>query len=429
MSKLHILYLSTRPLPLERAAELAAARDEGAGIVIVAPDGAPYRDPRFAHLIDHVIEAPIHQHDQTLTIIDDFIAAHGLDIRGVVAWTDLEVELAARVGAMRGLPASTRQAAQNVRNKANTRRLLDQLPGANPGYAIITDEDGLARALERVGVPCLLKPAGASGGRGIHELTTLQGAVDEFRAFVAYCNPGRSPIFEHFADDILVEERLQGTEHSVAGMVAGGAISIFAITDKRVDRALPLTYQTTTPSALPAPVQEQITDMARRAVALAGIDHCGFHVDIMVTRDGPRVLEIGGRLGGDCINSHLIPLSVPGLAPYRAIVRVALGHPVPNSNLQPRRRACMRLLLPPHPGRIERIHGMDAVRAHANVHEALQVRGPGDLVVLPRDQFDTFAIGCFIATCDLDQDIDAIADQIASLVHIEVTPLAARDAS
>ena len=46
-------------------------------------------------------------------------------------------------------------------------------------------------------------------------------------------DPARDSIFTGHKDDLIVEEFLQGSEHSVEGIVQGGALTVFSVTDKR----------------------------------------------------------------------------------------------------------------------------------------------------------------------------------------------------
>ena len=45
---------------------------------------------------------------------------------------------------------------------------------------------------------------------------------------------------------------------------------------------------------------------------------------INVTKDGPKIVELGARLGGDCITTHLVPLST-GVDMVESSIQIALG--------------------------------------------------------------------------------------------------------
>jgi hypothetical protein len=150
-----------------------------------------------------------------------------------------------------------------------------------------------------------------------------------------------------------------------------------------------------------------------------------FHIDLMVTAEGPKILEIGGRLGGECINSHLIPLSRPSINPYQLLLQVVQGiNPFTKENYisDVTNRSALRILLPPGTGRILRLDGLDQVRQHPNVKDFLQLRSLGDEVVLPSVKFYGYELGHVIAQCAIEDDMEAILEEIASLVTVEVGP-------
>lgn len=416
-----LLYLNTRGVPLERDAEIQAAQDAGLDIILAAPSAEPYRK----YNLKYFLEAPVTQHAEARRIILDYIQETGVNITGIVAWSEHQVELIAQLGADLGLPATTTEAANNVRSKANTRRVLEQLEGVNPRYAVVRDEASFKAALDLVGVPCLLKPAGSSGGRGIFKIYEYDKALSIFQKAKEYCNPQRDDVYSYFHHEFVLEQILTGSEHSVSGMVVDGQIVVFAITDKQIDLSIPIQYQNITPSDLPQGMQNQIIQMARAAVRLTGINWCGFHIDLMITSEGPKVLEIGGRLGGECINSHLIPLSKPMINPYQMLLKVVQGiNPFNKDNyvFDATNRAGMRTFLPSGPGRILDIQGLDRVRLHPNTREFVQLRYPGDQVFLPSVQFYGYELGHVIVQCNIEESVEDLLENMASWVVAKIEP-------
>jgi hypothetical protein len=424
MTKDFVLYLSTRSLVLERHAELQAARDLGLGLVVAGPQPSLYQD----QAIDHFITTPTHDFAEAQRRIIGYLRQHDLQPRGIVAWTDMEVELVALLGEALQLPLTSKAAAGNVRNKVASRRLLDRFSSFNPRYAVLGSGDELdEETLRRVGVPALLKPSGASGGRGIFEITSHERAPETFRAFRAHCTPTRDLIYTFFADKHLLEQKVVGSEHSVSGLVARGQVSIFAITDKRVDPDVPLNYQTVLPSTLAPQDQQRIADVARAAVEAHGITECGFHVDMMLTDAGPKVLEVGGRFGGECINSHLIPIATGGtVKPYERLLglfRTGAGAPARQDlRADAVRRTAFRHILPPGPGRITRLDGLEELAHHPNVRELHQAYRVGDTVALPHVRSFSYTPAYLVVETHLEDNIDALVDSLVARVHIEVQP-------
>lgn len=417
----HLLYLDSRELPSERQAELRAAIDQGYRIVMATPTPQAYR----GYALAHVINANVGNYDEAEAAILDYITRNDIRIDGIVAWKDREVELAARLGARLKLPCTSPEAALNVRDKTRTRRVLDQIDGANPRYAIVADEAGFLAALDQVGVPSLLKPAGNSGSRGIRRIGSREGALEIYREFRSYNAAQAGDMFRYFEDVALLEQELTGSEHSMAGVVSGGVVITFGIADKRFERSLPLQYQNTMPSRLPAQTQEEIVALVKRAVAATGIDHCGFHVDFMRTDEGIRILEIGGRLGGELINSHLIPLAQPGLDPYRVVLEVVQGrNPLSRSDYTQSFTSYTgsRVVMPPDFGVVQHVAGVEKVRRDPRCRDFMQLYGPGDEMVTPDVKFKAFEIGYIVAQGERDQDIDAVLDELAGRIAITVEP-------
>ena len=78
-------------------------------------------------------------------------------------------------------------------------------------------------------------------------------------------------------------------------------------------------------SDLPSEMQARIHDLTAQAIDAVGI-HCGpAHVEMMITDRGPVMIELGARMGGDCITTHLVPLST-GIDMIQATIDVSLGY-------------------------------------------------------------------------------------------------------
>jgi len=71
------------------------------------------------------------------------------------------------------------------------------------------------------------------------------------------------------------------------------------------------------------------------AVKALDIDKGPAHVEIKVTDQGAKIVELGARLGGDYIATDLVPLST-GFSMVEAAVLCALGEPVPEYRIRKR---------------------------------------------------------------------------------------------
>ena len=164
--------------------------------------------------------------------------------------------------------------------------------------------------------PVIVKPTDRSGSRGICKLDSTKGLRD-----AVY-----NAISESFEKKALVEEFIDGDEYSVEGISFRGNHKILAITQK---------YTTGAPNFIecghmePAPLDEQTSQHVHNVILHAldslEIENGASHSEIKISNTGEiRIVEIGGRMGGDCIGSDLVEYST-GIDYVKAVIQVALG--------------------------------------------------------------------------------------------------------
>ncbi|MBE5843555.1 MAG: ATP-grasp domain-containing protein [Butyrivibrio sp.] len=110
--------------------------------------------------------------------------------------------------------------------------------------------------------------------------------------------------------EVLVEELMTGPEVSVESITVDGEPHIITITDKLITKE-PYFVETghTEPSRLFKYQQEDIRQVAFKAIKALNMSYGSNHTEIKVTPTGAKLVEIAARLGGDYITSRLVPLS------------------------------------------------------------------------------------------------------------------------
>ena len=170
----------------------------------------------------------------------------------------------------------------------------------HPWYFVVDSLEKLESVCDNITYPCISKPTDNSGSRGV----ILINNSSELKAALEYsCSNSRGGC-------VIVEEYMKGPEVSVEVFVLDGVPHVLNVTDKLTTGAPHFVEMGhSQPSRLAAEDQQKIRDLACRAVKAVGI-HCGpAHVEIMLTKEGPKMVELGARMGGDCITTHLVPLS------------------------------------------------------------------------------------------------------------------------
>jgi biotin carboxylase len=210
----------------------------------------------------------------------------------------------------------------------------------------------LLRAADRLGYPLALKIARSSGSRGVYCVSDKTQLLPYFELARGYQSQGA----------LLIEEWLDGPEISVEGLCFGGKTHIVQLTDKCVfPGSFPVESGHTQPSRLRGEDCEAIRDCAVSGVEALGLENCAFHAELKVTSSGPKLIEIGARLGGDRISTHLTPLST-GVNLIRAAVEIALGR-TPDVKPELFRGAAVRYFTAGGHGVLQSIEGIQEVAA------------------------------------------------------------------
>jgi biotin carboxylase len=164
--------------------------------------------------------------------------------------------------------------------------------------------------------PVIVKPTDRSGSRGVTKVlnsSDIPAAVER-------------ALGESLVKQALIEEFIEGREISVESITWNGVHHILAMTDK-VTTGAPYFVETEQhqPSTLPASVKEQVGDIVQRALMCLGVWVGASHSELLITADRrPYIVEIGARMGGDCIGSHLVEMST-GYDFLRGVIEAALG--------------------------------------------------------------------------------------------------------
>lgn len=181
--------------------------------------------------------------------------------------------------------------------------------------SILVDEHTDLTSLELT-YPVIVKPTDRSGSRGIYKLD----AFDGLKKAVA------KAMEEGFEKKALIEEYVTGQEYSVEHISFQGVHHFLALTHK---------YTTGAPHFIetghlePAPVDDatrhNVKKVVEHALDTLEIRNGASHAEIKIAKDGTiKIIEIGARMGGDCIGSDLVRYST-GYDFVKMVIQVACG--------------------------------------------------------------------------------------------------------
>ena len=132
-------------------------------------------------------------------------------------------------------------------------------------------------------------------------------------------------------------------------------------------------------------IKERISEVAIAANKAIGITNGPSHTEIKVTKKGPMIVELGARLGGDCITTHLVPLST-GVNMVECSIKIALGER-PNLEIKWNKGSAIRYLKTGK-GVVEEIIGVDEAKKIPGVVQIAIVSEVGEQVGEIRSSVD-----------------------------------------
>ena len=232
--------------------------------------------------------------------------------------SDLPMRTVATVSREMGLVGITEDTALKATNKAVMRQCLKENGVPVPEFFKVSSVEEYKEAIKQFKSAFVVKPADSSGSRGIY---LIEDADDTQLLEEAYAY---SVQFSR-CGDVVVEEFMKGSEVSVETLSLNGEVTVLQITDKLTTGAPHFVEMGhSQPSRHSVEIREEIARVAKAAVKAVGIENGPSHTEIMVTEDGPKIVEIGARMGGDCITTHLVPFST-GIDMVKDTILIALG--------------------------------------------------------------------------------------------------------
>ncbi|MFC4618981.1 phosphoribosylamine--glycine ligase [Camelliibacillus cellulosilyticus] len=196
-----------------------------------------------------------------------------------------------------------RQAAQIEGSKAFSKALLEKYQIPTAGHRVFHDYQAAVDYVKKVGAPIVIKADGLAAGKGVVV------ALDESSALAALGDMMSDHRFGDAGSTVVMEEFLQGEEYSLMAFVDGERVYPLALAQDH-KRAFEGDQGPNTGGMgayspvpqLPDDVlevsMERIMKPVARALVLEGTPYKGvLYAGLMLTTDGPKVIEFNCRFG------------------------------------------------------------------------------------------------------------------------------------
>jgi biotin carboxylase len=311
------------------------------------------------HLIDLIVPCDTDDVEAIVAAVREAARRHPVD--ALLTMSEWHVAATAEAAHRLGLTGSEPDAVRAARDKSRTRVLCLEAGVPIPGFRRVERADALAA--EDFPVPCVVKPVDELLSIGVklcHTAAEAQAHVRhllEERDQIGYRGRPRTQA-------VLVEEYLDGPEFSAETLTYEGVTSVLSVTRKLLSD--PPSF-VETGHAVPAPLDDA-TRRACEEVATAALEAIGYtfgsaHIELRVTAEGPKLIEVNCRPGGDRI-TRLVALAT-GIDMVAQQIGMHLGR---RPDLSGRIDAGAAIVfLPSTAGRVGEITGAEQARQREGV--------------------------------------------------------------
>ena len=229
--------------------------------------------------------------------------------------TDLPMRAVAYASEKMGISGISQKTALLATDKGEMIKALKEYDVPTPWFHIVNNYEELISIGKNIEYPCIMKPTDNAASRGVALVRNYQDLINNYDYSKNNSHSGQ----------IIIEEFMEGPEVSVEILCYKGVVNVLQVTDK-ITTGSPHFVEIghNQPSQLDSKVISNIKEVATNAVKALGITEGPAHVEIIVTEEGAKIVELGARLGGDCITSHLVLLST-GIDMVKETIKVLCG--------------------------------------------------------------------------------------------------------
>ncbi|MFJ3909769.1 ATP-grasp domain-containing protein [Streptomyces vinaceus] len=186
-----------------------------------------------------------------------------------------------------------------------------------------TREDALAAARD-LGLPVVIKPSRSAGKEGVAIARTEDEVTAYFEELPASREALNRTLSTLVSTELLMEEYVQGVLHSAEIVANGGEIEIFMIA-RREQATHNALYEVAAvlPAGLNSAEQADVKDYMQAVFTELGLTVGLYHVEFIMSADGPVLVEVNGRIMGGM--APFVYRHITGDDPFRLLVQEHLG--------------------------------------------------------------------------------------------------------
>lgn len=298
------------------------------------------------------------------------------NLSAVIPGFEIYVALAAHLAKLLQVPGVSIETGEALRNKGKMREKLKQSNVRVPKFAILDSIDQIRKVSDYIGFPSIIKPIDQSGSIRVKKLNTIVELSD---AYSDMCNDSWTEMNKGIGSVAIVEEYVDGEEFSVEGYVSDKDIHIVSVTKKFLTpEPLFIEMGHIVPADVSDVTRKMIEGYVKEVVSALNINLGVFHAELRISKDGPVLMEIAGRLPG-CRICDLILLA-KGVNLYEIMIKSHLDWPIEQAEDKLIQHAGMCYFDLQEKNYFGQIIGVDVLKNIPGFFDFKLFKNPGDYV-------------------------------------------------
>jgi biotin carboxylase len=293
------------------------------------------------------------------------------------------------------LPGMTLQSAEACTDKYLMRALFAKAPEKiSPEFAEVVSEDDVKLFAHRYGFPLILKPANLAKSLLVTKNHDINELLSNYRKTLSQIHDVYTKYAPHRRPKLIIEEFLEGSIHSVDAFVGqdGEPLVLDQIVDYQTGYDIGFDdnfhYSRILPSKLTPQQQDELKHCAATGIKALGMKNSPAHIEIIMTKAGPRIVEIGARNGGYRERMHKL---ANGIDIQAAALALAFGEK-PIINAAKNDPCAVLELLPKQAGNFKGIKNEEKLRDLPSLQYLSIKAKPGQYVGKAADGYKMCAV-------------------------------------
>ncbi len=297
-----------------------------------------------------------------------------IKIGGVMTIGNDAAETVALIASHFDLVGISQKAAFGASHKKKMKEYFLKNDIRSPQYFVVNSIEELREAASRLGFPAILKPSDGRGARGVLYLETLSELENAF----SYARSNSK------TKVLILEKFIEGDQLSVEGIFVKNRFHAIGYADRnysRLNYTKPFIIEDggVIPSKYEGDILENTRELIEKASNSIGIYEGPVKADIIISKDGPMIIELAARLSGNYLASHHIRWSL-GVDLVQAVLKYAMGEKIDIRDLTPKKRKYLAArYFFPSPGYIHAISGIENAKKDKTIKRIKLYRKKGDV--------------------------------------------------